>query len=531
MKIFLKLSSLIFFCSFSCVCFSQLAILQSSDLPIFVINTKQNIAIPNEPKIAAHLGIIYNGEGHRNSLSDSYTEYNGNIAIEIRGNGSVFNNKVSYSFETQDELGENNNVSMLGFPSENDWILYAPETDKSLMRNVLAYQLANEMGYYATKTKFCEVVVNGNYLGIFVFMEKIKRDKNRVAIEKQKTTAAPEEGGFIVRIDSWWNSTLGWKAAAYDYNGQERTIVYQYVYPKYDEITDAQANYIQSLISNFEDAMHKVSEANQQSAYDPYIDMVNFADYILINELSKNPDAYRLSTFIHKNANSIDAKLKLGPIWDYNFGFGNYCCGQHLIHSDWEFDNDYWDYPSQIPFWIDKLMHDPNFVKLINERWMKWRSEMITCANFETKIDFWAKKVNEAQERNFTKWPILGTNVQWDWNAGPTYEDETDFLKNWICKRIAWIDLNLLKLAETANSNFVSISPNPNNSNFGLNYFAENIGEKNIGIYNATAALMFSKTYNFVEGQNYLHFDQLNLSAGIYFLRIDNEKPVKFIIN
>lgn len=513
------------------LCYAQLEAFKSSDLPIFIINTKQNQTIPDEPKIEAQLGIIYNGEDKQNSVSDEHNEYNGKIAIELRGNGSIHNNKVSYAFETQDEDGENNNVSILGLPSENDWILYAPETDKSLMRNVLAYQLANEMNHYAPRTKFCELVVNGDYLGIFVFMEKIKRDKNRVNIKKFDEFQSPEEGGFIIRIDSWWNKSLGWEAISYDYKGRERNILYQYVYPKADEITTAQARYIQTFMNGFETAMYNAPLYNLQAAYSPYIDIENFADYFLINELSKNPDGYRLSTFMHKDANSKDPRLKLGPIWDYNFGFGNYCCGYHTTYDGWEFDESHWDFPSQIPFWADKLMHDPSFAKVINERWDMWRSGLISCAAFEVKIDHWAAKVNEAKERNFSKWPILGTNVTWDWNAGANYEDEINLLKDWICKRIDWIDLNLPKLVKSKEEYRISVSPNPCDSYFNLTYFANNLEEKGLGIYNAAGTLLLTKKYAFAEGENYILFDNLNLSAGIYFLKIDGEIPVKFISN
>jgi len=465
-----------------------------------LLSAIRNQAIPNEPKIEAQLGIIYNGEGKRNSVSDELNEYNGKIAIELRGNGSIHNNKISYAFETQDEDGENNNVSILGLPSENDWILYAPETDKSLMRNALAYQLANEMGHYAPRTKFCEVIVNEDYLGIFVFMEKIKRDKNRVNIKKFDEFKSPEEGGFIIRIDSWWNESLGWEATSYEYEGKERNILYQYVYPKRDEITSDQAAYIQTFINGFETAMYNAPLYGMQAAYSPYIDIENFADYFLVNELSKNPDGYRLSTFMHKDADSKDPRLKLGPVWDYNFGFGNYCC-------------------------------DPSFAKVINERWDMWRSGLISCAAFEAKIDHWAAKVDEAKERNFTKWPILGTNVIWDWNAGSNYEDEINLLKDWICKRIEWIDLNLPKFIKSTDVYRISVSPNPSDSYFNLRYFANTLEDKNLGIYNAAGILLFTNKYSFLEGENYILFDNLNLSPGVYFLKIDGEIPVKFISN
>ena len=116
--------------------------LDSSDLPIIVINSSQSIV--DEPKITADMGIIYNGQGVRNYLADPFNDYNGEIGIELRGNTAQDFPKKSYGFETRDSLGNNNNVSLIGMPSENDWILYGPYSDKSLMRNVLTFKLGND---------------------------------------------------------------------------------------------------------------------------------------------------------------------------------------------------------------------------------------------------------------------------------------------------------------------------------------------------------------------------------------------------
>ena len=510
----------------------QIEFIESSDLPIFVITTEEAADIPNEPKIKSHLGIIYNGEGQRNHLSDPYEEYDGQIAIEIRGNGSVERDKVSYAFETQDENGDNNNVSILGFPKENDWVLYAPETDKSFMRNILAYQLANEMGYYASRTRFCEVIVNDNYLGIFVFMEKIKRDKNRLDIKAfDEAEQAPEEGGFMVRIDSWWHKSLGWEAKSFEYEGKDRDILYQHVYPKADEISEERAAYIKNIFDDFEEEMYNANDLSQKKVYESYIDEINFADYFVINEFTKNPDGYRLSTFMHKDADEIDPRIKLGPIWDYNFGFGNYCCDYHINAIDWEFDNSWWDFPSQIPFWVSKIMKDPNFIEVFYQRWKHWRSSLISCENFESKIDSLAAVVDEAKERNFNKWPILGTNVIWDWNAGPSYEDETDLLKDWICRRIDWMDKNIELLKQESQQSSTYTYPNPCRSKFTLNFYSQEEEQKEIYIYNTLGALVYKKNVEALAGANEFVFEELNFQTGLYFLKIKDEQPIKLIFH
>ena len=128
------------------------------------------------------MGVISNKDGDRNYLTDIYNIYDGLIGIEIRGNSSQNFPKKSYGFETRYASGENRNISLLGMPKENDWILYAPYTDKSMIRNVLAYDLFTAFGRYSPRSEFCELVINGEYMGVFVLMEKITRNINRVNI-------------------------------------------------------------------------------------------------------------------------------------------------------------------------------------------------------------------------------------------------------------------------------------------------------------------------------------------------------------
>lgn len=153
----------------------------SSNLPIVVIETGPQ-EIVDDPRITATMGIINNGDDAVNHLTDPYNDYLGYISIEYRGATSQAFPKKSYGFETQDHSGENRNVSLMGLPEENDWVLYAPYSDKSLIRNILSYRLFREMGHYAPRTRLCELVVNGDYLGVYVLVEKIKRDRNRLDI-------------------------------------------------------------------------------------------------------------------------------------------------------------------------------------------------------------------------------------------------------------------------------------------------------------------------------------------------------------
>ena len=205
-KILLNIFLLTFFA------FSQKSLIQisnkiyftSSNLPIVIINTGGKIIV-DEERITAHMGIIDNEEDQLNNLNDPLNGYDGQIAIELRGSATMGYPKKSYRFETQDADGENNNVSLLGMPKENDWILYGPYDDQSLIRNVLAYGLSNDMGRYASRTRFCELVIDEDYRGLYILLEKTKRDKNRVNIKKMDANDSAGDsltGGYIIKIDT-----------------------------------------------------------------------------------------------------------------------------------------------------------------------------------------------------------------------------------------------------------------------------------------------------------------------------------------
>lgn len=180
----------------------------SSNLPIVTINTAGQ-TIADSPSIIANMGIINNGVGAINNLTDVPNEYNGNVAIEYRGNYSQSLPQKPYALELRDVNNLELNVPLLGMPLEHDWCLIANYNDKVFMRNTLAYKLATEMGHYATRSQFCEVVVNGSYQGVYVFMETIKRDNNRVNISRLdpiEISGLDVTGGYILKND-YWNAT------------------------------------------------------------------------------------------------------------------------------------------------------------------------------------------------------------------------------------------------------------------------------------------------------------------------------------
>jgi hypothetical protein len=416
-------------------------IFTTSNLPIVVINTNGQ-TIVDDPRIVCDMGVIDNGFGVMNSISDPFNDYNGKISIEYRGSSSQTFPKKPYALETQDSIGNNNNVSLLGMPIENDWILYAPYSDKALMRNFLTFDLGRKMGHYSPRTVYCELVINGDYKGIYILMEKIKRDKDRVDIAKLDADDLAGDsltGGYIVKVDKYTGTGgVDWLSDFPNISGGSLYI--QYHYPEATALQPQQLNYIEQYVDSFEYALNGLNFADTSIGYAKYIDINSFIDFYIINEISKNIDGYRLSTYMHKDKQSKGGKLTMGPFWDFNLAFGNadYCNGG--ITSGWEVNG---GCGGNNPFWFERLLDDTIYENKLKCRWEYLREKSFHQDSIFNFIDSMALYLNDAQQRNFQQWPTLGTYVWPNFYVGSTYQDELNFFKTWIGDRLLWIDNNL----------------------------------------------------------------------------------------
>jgi hypothetical protein len=416
----------------------------STHLPLVVLNTLGQI-IPDDPRIVVHMGIVDNGEGNMNSQADPYNGYDGLINIERRGSSSQGFPKKQYALETQDEVGNSLDVSLLGMPVENDWILHAPYSDKTLMRNYLTYNWWRDMGWYTTRTKFCEVILNGDYQGVYVLMEQIKWDNGRVDIEKvdsDDNAGDSVTGGYIIKVDKTTGSgQFDWTSHIDMFQGEPKVTDYQYDYPNRDNITQEQEDYIQGFIYDWEQSLIDPTFDEPENGYRKYVDVNSFIDFFIIQELTKNVDGYRLSTYLNKQRDSRGGKLQAGPAWDFNITLGNadYCDGG-------ETDNWALDFPcdlSVIPFWWHRMNQDPVYWNQVQCRWSELRSGLLSWSTISNQIDANVNLLDEATTRNFERWNILNTHV-WPNNfIGGSYTSEIFYLKQWLLNRITWLDANV----------------------------------------------------------------------------------------
>ncbi len=505
--------------------------LTTSNLPILIINTENGQDIPNEPKIDAELGIIWNGDGGINNVDDPFNNYDGKIGIEKRGSSSqsLFP-KVGYALETRKDDGSNNNVPLLGFPKENDWVLHGPYSDKSLIRNALTYILAGRIMEYAPRVKFCEVVLNGDYIGVYLFTEKIKRDAGRVNI----STLNPDEnegdeltGGYILKLDKSQGAGSGGFYSEYPTvpSGAFGTF-FQYHYPKFDEISAEQKAYIQGYISELEDVLQSPQFADGQDGYRKYFDMPSFYQFLFIQEIGRNVDGYRLSTFFYKDRESVGGKLKFGPVWDFNLAFGNvdYCIGPSS--NGWAKDfndfcpSDFWT----VHFWWDRLWEDPSFRQEMKDYWKDLRAMALSDANVFNVIDSLGNLLQAPAQRNFERWPVLGQYVWPNAFVGNSYQAELKYLRDWTTGRLAWLDINMDLLQGTdtlpAAPADPVVLPNPFSDRVTFKYECPNNEKVTIEIYNAHGQLA-DRLIDPETGAGLRELDwKADVSNGMYFYKI-----------
>ena len=422
----------------------------NSDLPLMIINSNGQ-KIVDDPRIVADMGLIYNGVGETNSVFDAWNEYSGKISIEIRGESSMYFDKKSFSIELQNDDGSNNNVSLLGMPEENDFVLYGPYSDKTMIKNVLTYELFRLTGRWAPRTSYIEIILDDEYRGIYVLTEKLKRDENRVDIDKLTSDdTTPEEisGGYILRRDKtngmaeeeYWESPVN--------QPYHQQITYQYFDPKFYDLTPDQANYIKDWMQGFDETLSGNDFKDPENGYSKYIKVRSFIDMLFINEISKGIDNYLFSTYFYKENDADGGQLVAGAPWDYNLGYGNLDYG-----LGWNAPDPFgWVYTQggRI-YWYKRLLEDENFQDKVSCRWTAFRETIYSDENVENIIDSCINVMGNAIDRNFIKYPILGEYI---WPAKEpipdTYEGEIENLKSWLFERLEWLDSQWLATSECA---------------------------------------------------------------------------------
>ena len=433
--------------------------LTSTNLPIVWINVDGRI-IDRYERITAHMKILHNGEGQLNYADTighpgQHIDYEGYVALRYRGNSSFStSDKKPYSFRPLDKPleqgGEKKKVAILGMGKDNDWALLAPFSDKSMIRDLLAFEVSRPWMEYVPQGRLCELILDGTYYGVYVLSEVVSKGKHRLNLEDPGTEGDELTGGYLMEVDRNDEVTYISKYHPVSKTGrqyQQRHIYIQYKSPDYEDLTLEQVKYINGRVNQMETALWNY-RVGGTTAYREYLDMTNFVDYQIAMELGHNVDAYRLSGKFYKHRDSADARFKMA-LWDMNLAYGNSNYYQGWRTDTWVYQmNDILDYSGEayfVPFWWYKLNTDPEYVAAFKSRWAQYRRANLREDRLMATVDSLANTLtcNGAESRNSLAWPRWGQYVWPNQYIAGSFQEEIAHLKQWLQNRISWMDREL----------------------------------------------------------------------------------------
>lgn len=447
--------------------------LSETNLPIVFIDVDGKMIL-REERITAKIKIIDNGTGKTNYADlathpDQKVDYEGYISLKYRGNSS-FNSsdKKPYGFKTiakpLEEGGKKVKVSLLGLGKDNDWVLLAPFSDKSMIRDVLTFELGRPYLDWVPSSRHVEVVVDGKYYGIYILTERPGKGKNRLNLHDPGEDGGDLTGDWRVEIDR--DDEDHYYRSKYHPYGRYGTvdntkyITYQYDDPEYEDFADLPAGTekaIQKSIDDMEDCFAGDNYKDPVNGYRKYIDITSFIDYMLSTEFTFNVDGYRLSSHMYKYSETraknegLDSRWKC-TLWDFNIALGNADYYKGSRTDLWQYDMNSRETDNQlVPFWWKRLIDDPAYQTDLKARWAQYREGQYADHRIEAKIDSLATLLTSggAMERNEAAWGMFGRYVWPNAYVGYSFNDEISYLKRWIKNRLTFMDKKLLPQEKT----------------------------------------------------------------------------------
>lgn len=377
----------------------------------------------------------------------------------LRGQSSAMFEQAPYRVELWDNASEDADHPLLGMPAEADWALIGPYSDRSLIRNAFTYDLGRDMGLVAPRYAFAEVYINQaaralapeDYQGIYMMVETIKNQSNRLDLRQlEEDDVSPEQisGGYIFKFE-WAASeepTLtcsgseplgggfgggGFPGPGGPGGGGGGTCWTDLEVVDPDPLAPEQAAFLTDYIQVFHDSLHTQPFAS----YSQYIDVDSFIDVFIVNELTRNLDAYTRSAYYYKERGE---PITAGPLWDFNLTLGM-GFGTNLEVVGWQFEER--DVASD---WFRLLGTDPEFLERAAVRWRELRGTLLSEAALQARIDALVAPLANAAVRDFERWPVADVAEGiFQIPSAPTWEGQLQVLRDWLGERLAWLDSQL----------------------------------------------------------------------------------------
>ncbi|WJK40229.1 CotH kinase family protein [Solwaraspora sp. WMMA2056] len=410
----------------------------SHDLPVVVIDS-YGAGRPDREYFDSAL-MIFDPAGGTTSLTGTPT-----VAIRagfrLRGQSSSTFEKTSYRVEFWDN-DDDADYPVLGMPAQSDWVLRGPFPDKSLIREALVYDLGRETGIHAQRYRFVEFyrntdatpVGNDDYMGVYMLVETIKNAKERLdlkQLDEDDRTLPKITGGYIWKFE--------WMAAEEPIlpcTGPTNTCWNYLEVADPDPLQPEQRDWLRNHIQEFHNVLRAPNFADPVTGYRAYIDVPSFVDQMILNELSREMDAYIRSAYFYKDR---DTPIFAGPLWDYDltFGVGGYF--QNDQTAGWQYQQIRQPVAND---WFNQLMRDPAFVNDVRLRWQSLRRGLLSDASLQARIDSLAAPLTNGAQRNFQRWPNLSTRMIGPFitPTSPTWQGQIQYLRDWMLRRAAWLD-------------------------------------------------------------------------------------------
>jgi len=422
-------------------------------LPIVSINTN-GLEIPGKPIYDEEYNVIdytvaqdgtstikstvnvVNNEKSYNHLTDNSTDM-GTALIRVRGHSSRRFEKANYLIKFINADATNNDQNFLSMDAHHEWALHGPYLDKTLIRNYMWYNIAGEIMDYSPNVRFCELIINGEYRGLYLAIEMITAGKEGARLNLEVNKKDNTFSGYALRLD-WGDTTEDKKLYPFtNYTTRAKT-QHELVYPGTQNMTPELKEAIKDEFSLFEKTLYSYDYNNEKYGYKNYIDIDSFVDYFLINEFTCNYDAGSLSTYIYKD---VDGKYRM-CVWDFNSACDMY--QEDSMPID--------DFKLNSSLYFQMLFMDNEFTDKVVKRYHELRETVFSEEYLMGFIDDTIEYLKPAIERNYDKWGYT-LSAEYDLLHPSernlrTYEEYIGQLKDFIRKRIDFMDENIESLKQ-----------------------------------------------------------------------------------